>query len=128
MTGFKRAALARMLVLDGHERDDGARPGRARLERDIPSAGLYLAHLDRGQFIHRIVDARNGLEYGLRSNNAMPLGGAFDSHMPEARAARRPGNVGTDPTYAALPMQARVTARSYMGVPLELSDGTRVGS
>ncbi|WP_051323806.1 sensor domain-containing diguanylate cyclase [Candidatus Solirubrobacter pratensis] len=98
------------------------------LERHMPSAGLYLAHLDRGQFIHRIVDARNGMEYGLRSNQAMPLGDAFDSHMAEDRATRRTGDVATDPTYAGLPMQQRVTARSYMGVPLELSDGTRVGS
>jgi diguanylate cyclase (GGDEF)-like protein len=98
------------------------------LERHMPSAGLYLAHLDRGQFIHRIVDTRNGADYGLRSNQAMPLGDAFDSHMAEDRAVRRTGNVGSDPTYAGLPMQQRVTARSWMGVPLELSDGTRVGS
>src|SRR3979409_115129 len=68
------------------------------LERHMPSAGLYLAHLDRGQFIHRIVDARNGLDYGLRSNQAMPLGDAFDSHMAEDRAVGRPGDVGTRPT------------------------------
>src|SRR3954469_11114762 len=98
------------------------------LERHMPSAGLYLAHLDRGQFIHRIVDTRNGAEFGLRSNQAMPLGDAFDSHMAEDRAVRRCANVGSDPTYAGLPMQQRVTARSWMGVPLELSDGTRVGS
>ena len=98
------------------------------LERHMPTAGLYLAHLDRGQFIHRIVDTRNGASFGLRSNQAMPLGDAFDSHMAEDRGARRIGNVGADPTYAGLPMQQRVSARSYMGVPLELSDGTRVGS
>jgi diguanylate cyclase (GGDEF)-like protein len=98
------------------------------LERHMPSAGLYLAHLDRGQFIHRIVDTRNGADYGLRSNQAMPLADAFDSHMAEDRAVRRCGNVSSDPTYAGLPMQQRVTARSWMGVPLELSDGTRVGS
>src|SRR3954451_22985872 len=98
------------------------------LERHMPSAGLYLAHLDRGQFIHRIVDTRNGAGYGLRSNQAMPLGDAFDSHMAEDRAVRRCGNVERDPTYAGLAMQQRVTARSWMGVPLELSDGTRVGS
>ncbi len=56
------------------------------LERHMPPAGLYLAHLDRGQFIHRIVDTRNGAEYGLRSNQAMPLADAFDSHRP--RTAR----------------------------------------
>src|SRR4051812_36961433 len=98
------------------------------LERHMPSAGLYLAHLDRGQFIHRIVDTRNGAGYGLRSNQAMPLGDAFDSHMAEDRAVRRCGNVERDPTYAGLAMQQRVTARSWMGVPLELSDGTRVGA
>src|SRR3954463_4457491 len=98
------------------------------LERHMPSAGLYLAHLDRGQFIHRIVDTRNGADYGLRSNQATPLADAFDSHMAEDRAVRRCGNVDRDPTYAGLPMQQRVTARSWMGVPLELSDGTRVGS
>jgi diguanylate cyclase (GGDEF)-like protein len=98
------------------------------LERHMPSAGLYLAHLDRGQFIHRIVDARNGRDYGLRSNQAMPLGDAFDSHMAEDRTPRRSGNVLIDPTYGGLPMQRKLSVRSYLGVPLELSDGTRVGA
>lgn len=98
------------------------------LERHMPSAGLYLAHLDRGQFIHRIVDARNGLHYGMRSNQAMPLGDAFDSHMAEDRTPRRTGDVDGEPIYGALPMQSRISARSYLGVPLELSDGTRVGA
>src|ERR1700742_1142409 len=55
------------------------------LERHMPTAGLYLAHLDRGQFIHRIVDSRNGLEYGLRSNQAMPLADAVVSPMGGGR-------------------------------------------
>src|SRR5262249_57056322 len=89
------------------------------LEGHMPTAGLYLAHLDRGQFIHRIVDARNGVDYGLRSNQAMPLGDAFDSHMAEDRTPRRTGNVERDPTYSGLPMQDRLPVRSYLGVPLE---------
>jgi hypothetical protein len=36
------------------------------LERHMPEATLFLAHLDRGQFIHRIVDTRKGGEFGLR--------------------------------------------------------------
>ena len=47
------------------------------LERHLPESVLYLAHLDRAQFIHRIVDARNGSGVGLRSNLAIPLGDAF---------------------------------------------------
>ncbi len=98
------------------------------LERQFPESVLYLAHLDRAQFIHRIVDARNGSGVGLRSNLAIPLGDAFCSHMAEGRGPRVCNQVGRHPVYGTLPMQQRVGARAYLGAPLELSDGTRVGS
>jgi diguanylate cyclase (GGDEF)-like protein len=98
------------------------------LEHHMPTAILYLAHLDRGQFIHRIVDSRNGGPVGLRSNLAVPLADAFCSHMAEDRAERLCNDVASDELYASLPMQKRIRAGSYLGVPLELSDGTRVGS
>jgi diguanylate cyclase (GGDEF)-like protein len=98
------------------------------LEQHMPTAVLYLAHLDRGQFIHRVVDARNGNPIGLRSNLAIPLGDAFCSHMAEDRGPRLCNDVPAHEVYGALAMQQRVLAGSYLGVPLELSDGTRVGS
>ncbi|HET9739456.1 MAG TPA: GAF domain-containing protein, partial [Solirubrobacteraceae bacterium] len=98
------------------------------LERHLPDAVLYLAHLDRAQATHRIVDARNGGGVGLRSNLAIPLGDAFCSHMAEDRAPRLCNAVGRDPIYRDLPMQEQVGAQAYLGMPLELSDGTRVGS
>src|SRR4051795_755450 len=98
------------------------------LEHYMPTAMLYLAHLDRAQFIHRVVDARNGAPIGLRSNLAIPLGDAFCSHMAEDRAPRLCNDVPEHDVYGELPMQRRVIAGSYLGVPLELSDGTRVGS
>src|SRR5919201_5664725 len=73
------------------------------LERHMPDAVLYLAHLDRGQFIHRIVDARKGTGLGLRSNLAIPLGDAFCSHMAEDRAPRLCNDVPRDEVYSALP-------------------------
>src|SRR3954463_8210876 len=94
----------------------------------MPDSGLFMAHLDRSQSIHRIVDARGGAGYGLRSNQALPLGDAFCSHMAEDRGPRRTGDVGGEAAYRGLAMQQRVNARSYLGVPLELSDGTRVGA
>jgi diguanylate cyclase (GGDEF)-like protein len=98
------------------------------LEHHMPTAILFLAHLDRGQFIHRIVDARNGAPIELRSNLAIPLADAFCSHMAEDRGPRLCNDVPGHEVYADLPMQRRVGAGSYLGVPLELSDGTRVGS
>src|SRR3954470_876220 len=98
------------------------------LERHMPDSGLFMAHLDRAQFIHRIVDARGGAGYGLRANQALPLGDAFCSHMADDRGPRRTGDVGGEAGYRGLAMQQRVDARSYPGGPLELSDGTRVGA
>src|SRR3954449_159794 len=98
------------------------------LERHKPGCAVYMAHLDSGQLIHRIVDVRGGGEFNLRSNQALPLGDAFCAHMAEGRGLRRCGDIGRDEVYAPLVMQQRVGARSYVGVPLELSDGTRVGS
>lgn len=98
------------------------------LERHVPDAAVFMAHLDRGQFIHRIVDVRRGPDYGLRSNQALPLGDAFCSHMAEGRGPRITGDIGSVEAYSRLAMQQRTGARSYLGVPLELSDGTRVGS
>src|SRR4051812_20416433 len=98
------------------------------LERHLPGSAVFMAHLDRGQFIHRIVDVRCGADYGLRSNQSLPLGDAFCSHMSEGRGPRRCGDIGSEAEYSRLAMQQRVNARSYLGVPLELSDGTRVGS
>src|SRR3954469_11066589 len=98
------------------------------LEHHMPTAILFLAHLDRGQFIHRIVDARNGTPIGLRSNLSIPLADAFCSHMAEDQGPRLCNHVPGHEVYGDLPMQRRVVAGSYLGVPLELSDGTRVGS
>ena len=95
------------------------------LERHKPGCAVYMAHLDRGQFIHRIVDVRGGADFDLRSNQALPLGDAFCSHMAESRGPRLCGEVGRHEVYSRLAMQQRVSARSYLGVPLELSDGTR---
>src|SRR3954469_8359991 len=98
------------------------------LERHNPGCAVYMAHLDSGQLIHRIVDVRGGGDFSLRSNQALPLGDAFCSHMADGRGPRLCGEIGRDEVYARLGMQQRVSARSYVGVPLERSDGTRVGS
>src|SRR5690349_5272872 len=78
------------------------------LQHHMPTSVLYLAHLDRAQFIHRIVDARGGGPLGLRSNLAIPLGDAFCSHMAEDRGPRRCNDVPGHPVYGALTMQERV--------------------
>jgi diguanylate cyclase (GGDEF)-like protein len=98
------------------------------LERLMPGCALYLSHLDRAHSVHRIVDTRAGGALGLRSNLATPLFESYDLAMAEERAPRLCNDVAGDPVYADLGMQRRAAAGSYLGVPLELSDGSRVGA
>jgi diguanylate cyclase (GGDEF)-like protein len=98
------------------------------LETQVPGAAVFLAHLDRGHEIHRIVDTRNGGEFGLRSNLALPLSDSFCVHMADDRAPRLCNDVAAHPIYGRVAAQSRFGAGAYLGTPLELSDGSRVGS
>ncbi len=94
----------------------------------VPDVAVFLAHLDRGHDIHRIVDTRNGGEFGLRSNLALPLSDSFDVHMADDRAPRLCNDVASHPVYGRMADQGRFGAGSYLGTPLELTDGSRVGA
>jgi GAF domain-containing protein len=98
------------------------------LERLLPDAALYLAHVDRAHGVHRIVDTRGGDALGLRSNLATPLADSYDLAMIEGRAPRVCNDVHADAVLGAVGMQRRAPAGSYLGVPLELSDGARVAA
>src|SRR5690349_9224611 len=98
------------------------------LEQQVPGVAVFLAHLDRAHDIHRIVDTRNGGEFGLRSNLSLPLNDSYCVHMAADRAPRRCNDVAADPVYGHVPAQSRFGAGAYLGVPLELSDGSRVGA
>jgi diguanylate cyclase (GGDEF)-like protein len=98
------------------------------LERLLPDCALYLSHLDRAHSVHRIVDTRAGAGLGLSSNLATPLFESYDMAMAEERAPRLCNDLAGDPVYGGLGMQRRAGAGSYVGVPLELTDGSRVGA
>jgi hypothetical protein len=98
------------------------------LERLLPGCALYLAHLDRTHSVHRIVDTRGGEAFGLRCNLSTPLGHSYDIAMADERAPRLCNELARDPIYGGVGMQRRAAAGSYLGVPLELSDGSRVGA
>ncbi len=98
------------------------------LERHLPPSAAFLAHLDRGQDIHRIVDTRGGGAFGLRSNLAIPLSASFCVHMADDRAPRLCNDVPNHPLYGRIEAQRGYGVAAYLGVPIELSDGSRVGA
>src|SRR5215208_8245379 len=98
------------------------------LEGQLPDATLFLSHLDRGHNVHRIVDTRAGESFGLQANQATPLRDSYCGRMAEDIGPRRCDDLSADAVYARLDLQQQLGAVSYLGVPLELSDGSRVGS
>ena len=98
------------------------------LVRLVPDTTLYLAHLDRQHGVHRIVDVRAGGALGLHSNQASGLHESYDLVMAEDRGPRMCNDLAGHAVYGAVEMQLRLGAGAYLGVPLELSDGARVGS
>ncbi len=98
------------------------------LATQLPGVAVFLAHLDSGHDIHRIVDARDGGGFGLRSNLAMPLADSYCAQMADDRAPRRCNDVPGHAIYGRVAAQRRFGAGAYLGLPLELSDGSRVGA
>lgn len=98
------------------------------LERNLVAATVFLAHIDQKQALHRIVDSRGGGAFGLKANQTMPLGDSLCAAMVADRAPRLCNDVSADPVYFGAAARRRWLVHSYVAVPLELSDGTRVGS
>ena len=100
------------------------------LEQQLPDATLFLAHLDRGHNIHRIVDTRGGEPLRpaaptRRPRCATPSAARWPTDARAAPVQRRLRPPGLRPPRPAEPARPPV---SYLGVPLELSDRSRVGS
>jgi diguanylate cyclase (GGDEF)-like protein len=127
-SGAIKAAAAAATTASYQSFADATRSVLDLLVRLVPDTTLYLAHLDRQHNVHRIVDVRAGAALGLHSNQATDLRESLDLAMAENRAARLCNDVAADPVYADLDMHRRLGAASYLAVPLELSDGARVGS
>ncbi len=98
------------------------------LERHFPDTTLLLSHLDRAHNVHRVVDARDGASFGAQANQASPLRESFCGQMADDLAPRRCDDVAAHPVYGRLEAQTHYGASAYLGVPLELSDRSRVGS
>lgn len=98
------------------------------LEHHIPGATLFLAHLDRGQGLHRVVDTRHGDSFGIFANSTMPLSESLCGQMAATSGLARIDDLRQDRLYGRLSAQRRYRAGCYLGVALELSDGSRVAS
>lgn len=98
------------------------------LSHELPGDTLLVSQHDHNEGEYRILDARpNGME-GVEAGTTLPLESTFCFHMAADQAPRLARDVTADPVYGHLDSGQIRGVRSYVGVPLEMSDGNRVGS
>lgn len=93
-----------------------------------PSASFGVAHLDYARRRHRLIDAVGPSTGSLEAGSSLPLTGSLCFHMAGGRGPRACPDAAEDITYGSLEATRRHEIASYVGSPLELRDGTRVGS
>ena len=98
------------------------------LSDELPGDTLVVSQHDHNEGEYRILDARpNGME-GVEAGTTLPLESTFCFQMANDHAPRLTGDTTADPVYGGLESRQGKDVRSYVGVPLEMSDGNRVGS
>ena len=98
------------------------------LERQLPESAVFVAHLDHDQQLWRLVDARGAGSFTAAPGMTLPADESLCFHMATDRAPRLCNDAAADPVYGRLAMRAHENIGSYLGIPLELSDGSRPGS
>ncbi|MEA2459123.1 MAG: hypothetical protein QOC95_2095, partial [Thermoleophilaceae bacterium] len=107
---------------------DGMRATLDTLEQRVPGSALMLGHLDYSARVMRIVDSRGPADLNLAPGRTFPLDESPGYRMASGRGPRLCGDIASEPVYAALPIVQETDATSYAGVPLVLSDGTRIAT
>ncbi|MEA2304070.1 MAG: hypothetical protein QOH43_1350 [Solirubrobacteraceae bacterium] len=96
----------------------------------LPGASACLGQLDYAARRFTIVDAHGpyALHGGMEPGRSMPLEDSLSFHVAAGRAPRLCGDLAGDPALAGVPAVATGDVSSFVGVPIELDDGTRVAA
>lgn len=98
------------------------------LEAQLPGSAVFIGHLDHDAGVLRVIDAVGDSSFGLETGGANPIESSFCLRMATGRAPNLSNDVPADPEYGTADRELGLGAGSYLGVPLEVSDGTRIGS
>ena len=98
------------------------------LERLLPQSAVLLTFFDASEDTYRIVDVRGDHSLGREPGVAVPLDRSFCAKMAKGLGPALANDVPSHPVYGPLNALRGNTLGSYCGVPLELGDGTAIGS
>lgn len=119
------------LVLRGaaeHDFREAARAALRFLGGRSETMTFAVAHLDYARRRHTILEARGPLASELEPGVSAALEDTMCFHMAAGRGPRMCPDLTDSPLYERLPFARRLDVGAYLGVPMELPDGTRVGT
>lgn len=128
MDGSAIAAAARIAARSFQSFSQATGTVLEHLEARFADAGLVVSQFDYGEDEYRVLESRGNPSLALEAGVTMPLESSLCFHMAADRAPRLSHDAARDAVYGTLDMRESRAIGSYLGVPLELSDGTRVGS
>lgn len=98
------------------------------LEGQLASSAVFVGHLDHATDRFWIIDSSGDSTFDLVAGKSSPLEESFCFHMAAGTSPELTGDAEGDAVYGSLPARSRLGIGSYVGVPLALADGSRVGS
>ncbi len=97
------------------------------LETLLPDSNVVLGQLDAGGEAFSLIDAHGETSFPLRPGVAVPLDASFAVLVATEQRAIFSG-AAAQPRFGSLDVRDTVMNGSYVGVPLQLSDATAIGS
>jgi diguanylate cyclase (GGDEF)-like protein len=98
------------------------------LSARMPDVKMLVGGLNYEQGEYRVIDARGEVLPDLQPGFTLPIAESFCVHMADGSAPRLTRDAAHDAVYSGLELQRSWSVHSYVGFPLEMSDGARVGS
>ncbi|MBV9309682.1 MAG: sensor domain-containing diguanylate cyclase, partial [Solirubrobacterales bacterium] len=100
----------------------------ATLERQLDASAVIVGYFDLPTDRYWVIDSAGDESFGLEAGVNIPLQESFCIYMADERAPQLANRVDDEPIYREITARAGSNIASYVGVPLEVSSGERVGS
>jgi diguanylate cyclase (GGDEF)-like protein len=97
------------------------------LETLLPESNVVLGQLGAGEEAFRVIDAQGETSFRLSPGVAIPLDASFAVLVATEQRAIFSGSAA-QPVFGSLDVRDTLVNGSYVGVPLQLSDTTAIGS
>jgi diguanylate cyclase len=120
--------LARLAERPFHSFSEASAAVLDVLSQRLPGSKVLVAGLNFEQGEYRVIETRGDAIPALEPGFTLPIAESFCMHMASNSAPRVCSDAAADPIYSTLELFRAWSVHSYMGFPLELSDGARVGS